>query len=100
MTALWAKREPASILVEAGSPQLLCVWLLAQRHFHLYYVDDGFLVAFGAVERKPQEDSVFVGLGASLAIAEGAMNPIGFRAFHFPCVIHHTINMLLSDKYR
>ena len=38
MIALWAKREPASILLEAGSPQLVCVWLLAQRHFHLYHV--------------------------------------------------------------
>lgn len=76
MIALWAKREPASILLEAGSPQLVCVWLLAQRHFHLYYIDHGFLVAFGAVERKPQENGVFVDSGAGLAVAERAMNPV------------------------
>lgn len=65
------------MLVEAGSPQLLCVWLLAQRHFHVCHIDHGFLMAFWAVEWKPQENGVFVDLCAGLAVAAGAVNPVG-----------------------
>ncbi len=63
-----------------------CIWLFAQRHFQLYYVDPGFFSAFGAVEREVQQNRVGIHLCSRFPIADRAGYPLPTAVF----VAHRT----------
>ena len=63
-----------------------CIWLFAQRHFQLYYVDPGFFSAFGAVEREVQQDRIEIHLCSRFSIADRAWDPLPTALF----VAHRT----------
>ena len=67
-------QEPASFEKEAGSA-LIASGSFAEDHFQLYYVYPYLLSAFGAVEGKPNEDSIRIHFRPGLAAANGTMNP-------------------------
>lgn len=52
----------------------LCVWLYVHLHFHLYYIDQGFLFALGAIKREVQENSIPVYLRSRFSLANGTMD--------------------------
>ena len=65
---------------------MLCIWLFAQRHFQLYYVDSGFFSAFGAVEREVQQDRICIYLCSRFSIANRTGYPLSTALF----VAHRT----------
>lgn len=60
-----------------GAGSALYVWLVAQHHVQLYYVNSCFSSALRAEQRESYKDGICVNLCPGSVLANGAWNPIG-----------------------